>query len=384
MSKYSLLRYHPERYRRTRPFSKKVASVYWNTTGTNPPTIESLDAITNIIINTYNNEISLMPRESRPTETRMLMREPSIASYYGAYCANGRNIFHLNDEILQEFLYTDVEAVPIGLVDFPYDCFYISFGSIKELTLYHENYHIDGAYVFAFDGLPLQIALTTSVSNWDYSSRYEWIFNPDRYYYMAIERSNPSATFGVLIEEALRKELDAHIDKGEMLDTGVYEIEGKSVGVINKRPESARKDQEEISSGFNTFRVALNLVVNTLCYISQYKNEIKESWPKDTPQSLLSKLETAKNPKQTQRVISKLVSMGYTKLKVCGGSFEKPKLSGIGSEICPHWRRGHWRQQPYGEGLKERKIIWIRPTIVRKDKGNPESGHIYEMSKEKG
>ena len=383
MTEDSLLRYHPERYRRTRPFSKKVASAYRNTAGTNPPTSESLEANATIIMNTYNDEISLIPRESRPTETRMLMREPSMASYYGAYCAFGRNIFHLNDEILEEFLHTDVGAVPIELVDFPYDCFYISFGSIKELALYNENCHVDGAYVFAFDGFPLQIALTTSISNWNYSSRHEWIFNPDRYYYMSIERNDPSAIFGELIKNALKDKLEAYKDKGEMLETGIYEIEGKSVGIINKRSESAQKDQEEISSGFNTFRVALNLIVNALCYISQYENEITESWPQDTPKSLLSKLKTAKTQKQVQRVVSKLVSMGYTKLKVCGNSFKKPKLQDDGGDVRSHWRRGHWRQQPYGESLKERKIIWIRPTIVKKDKGTPEFGHIYELSKEK-
>ena len=29
-----------------------------------------------------------------------------------------------------------------------------------------------------------------------------------------------------------------------------------------------------------------------------------------------------------------------------------------------HWRRGHFRNQPHGEGLKERHIIWIQPTII--------------------
>lgn len=29
--------------------------------------------------------------------------------------------------------------------------------------------------------------------------------------------------------------------------------------------------------------------------------------------------------------------------------------------------------------MTERKLIWIRPVIVRKDKGLLETGHIYEV-----
>lgn len=377
----SMLRYHPERYRRTRPFAKKVASIYRSIAGTNPPTSESLNAIASIIMNSYNDEISLLPREVRPTETRLLLREPSIASYYGAYCAFGRNIFHLNDEILEEFFHTDVDTVPIGLVDFPYECFFISFGSIKEMSLYQDNRYVDGAYIFAFDKLPLQIVLTTSISNWNYSNRYEWIFNPDRYYYMAMDRKDLSATFGDLITESLKNELKEQSteNKRQTLETGVYKVDGEQVGIINKRPESTKKAQEEIKSGFDSFCNALKLVVNSLCYISQYKNEIKETWSSDTPLPLLSKLQDAKTEKQTQKVISKLVSMGYTKLKVCGNSFEKKEVLSGNNEVRSHWRRGHWRQQAHGEHLEQRKLIWIRPTIVRKDKGSPELGHIYQV-----
>jgi hypothetical protein len=45
--------------------------------------------------------------------------------------------------------------------------------------------------------------------------------------------------------------------------------------------------------------------------------------------------------------------------------------------MSPHWRRGHFRQQPFGPKLAHRKLVWIMPTIVRRDKGTPENGHIY-------
>lgn len=73
--------------------------------------------------------------------------------------------------------------------------------------------------------------------------------------------------------------------------------------------------------------------------------------------------------------------MGYTKLKLCGLNLKKQSTEHIDkNSIRPHWRRGHWRQQPYGEELKKKKIIWIRPTLVSQDKGSPETGHIYQVS----
>lgn len=94
----------------------------------------------------------------------------------------------------------------------------------------------------------------------------------------------------------------------------------KSIGVVSKQPESAKKDQQDLISGFDTFHEALRLVVNSLFYISQYPKEIKDSWPVDTPQPLLERLRDAKTAKQIRRTTSTLAAMGYTKIKICGSS----------------------------------------------------------------
>jgi hypothetical protein len=35
-----------------------------------------------------------------------------------------------------------------------------------------------------------------------------------------------------------------------------------------------------------------------------------------------------------------------------------------GSTKSPHWRRGFLRNQPYGEGRQQRKLVWIEPVLV--------------------
>lgn len=49
-------------------------------------------------------------------------------------------------------------------------------------------------------------------------------------------------------------------------------------------------------------------------------------------------------------------------------SSEEEESSGSGKEISPHWRRGHWRFQRYGEKLSSRKMILIKPVLVRSDR----------------
>ena len=41
-------------------------------------------------------------------------------------------------------------------------------------------------------------------------------------------------------------------------------------------------------------------------------------------------------------------------------------LASVGTHASPttHWRRGHWRRTPVGEGGKDRKLSWIQPTLV--------------------
>jgi hypothetical protein len=39
---------------------------------------------------------------------------------------------------------------------------------------------------------------------------------------------------------------------------------------------------------------------------------------------------------------------------------------GDGPPVRPHWRRGHWKMQPYGPGRSERKRILIKPILVNK------------------
>jgi hypothetical protein len=43
----------------------------------------------------------------------------------------------------------------------------------------------------------------------------------------------------------------------------------------------------------------------------------------------------------------------------------RPESEGDGGVRRPHWRRGHFRRQPFGQARSERRLIFIRPVLVK-------------------
>ena len=128
--------------------------------------------------------------------------------------------------------------------------------------------------------------------------------------------------------------------------------------------------------GLPIARKTTKLIINCLAYILFERDDIKEDWL-GAPESMLAKLNRSASPKETNRNLSKLWHRGFIKVQLCSPRLDSKTDGHSGHEVDPHWRRGHWRLQPYGTGLSLLKLIWIRPTIVRRDKGEPEQGHIY-------
>lgn len=373
-------RYHPERYRLSRPFAKQAATLYQSAEGTSGlPTMKTLESMTDLIFSSYNREIENLPFEQRPENNSNVMRECSWAIHYAAFCATGRQIFHFNPEITEQFRKTDVDEVPIGSLKFPYRVFYMSFGKQPDLNLYSDGRFVDGAYINVILNEHLQAVLTTVGPGALFqANRFDWILKPERYYSLALPLADSSKGVSAAADEMLQKDLAGKL---KPLEGHVPVMTFNGVTAIDRYPQSVKKEVADLQVGFPTFKEALRLIINGLCYLSAYRDDVTVGWPEDTPPSMLDKIRRAAKPKEVARTISKLVSMGYTKIHYCGREFERKKTLNVptGREINTHWRRGHWRNQPFGPGLSERKLVWIMPVLVRKDKeGQLEpAGHIY-------
>lgn len=368
-------RYHPERYRRSRPFARQVTTLMAGNRGL--PSYELFQSLIDTVYRSYNNEIMELPFESRPDNLQGLMRESSMAMHYARFCSYGRQIFHFNKEITEQFLKTDVDEVVLDSIRLPYDVLYLSFGKQPNLNLWGKGFFVDGAYVTWYAESNLEIMLTTIPENYEGKpDRFDWIFQPERYYYLPLETRDRSRSVAQIADAALKEDLAKEQEALSQPST----IEVADATVVNRRAESAAIHIDELREGYPVFREALRLVINGLCYLSAYPDDIQQRWPDDTPASMLEKLERSEKPKEARRTVSKLTSMGYVKIHYCGRGFERlvPAVSS-GREVRVHWRRGHWRNQPYGPQLAHRKLLWIMPVMVRKDKAEDQEirGHIY-------
>lgn len=51
---------------------------------------------------------------------------------------------------------------------------------------------------------------------------------------------------------------------------------------------------------------------------------------------------------------------------IVGRKYATKRSDEVGTHASPkmHWRRGHFRYQPYGSGREQRKVIWIEPMLI--------------------
>ena len=124
----------------------------------------------------------------------------------------------------------------------------------------------------------------------------------------------------------------------------------------------------------------INFIINCLLYLTTKDADIDEKYPDDLPFHLKSNLDKANTNRKKEIAKAEILRNGFTKIKYVGHRIKRTKfVDSSGKEISPHWRRGHWRNQKFGENLSEIKLLWIMPTIVNKEKGEPQKGHIYEL-----
>ena len=143
-------------------------------------------------------------------------------------------------------------------------------------------------------------------------------------------------------------------------------------------------DLDFYNSTVNLLTETINLVINCLLYLSQPKDktDIEKKYPFGLPGNFDKKLSFAKSRRDVKKISDEIDNAGFSQINFVGQLFRRKtkNLTDSTSLIQSHWRRGHWRNQKFGEKLQVEKLIWIMPTIVKKDSGEPGKGHIYKLA----
>jgi hypothetical protein len=287
--------------------------------------------------------------------------------------ACGREIFDLNERLVAAFNETDLGNTTLEDWHTPYPAFFLRFGKQPHVQLSYDSSegqfeYLEGAFVAVspvevpFPGKRIRMGMTTVLEDGTgmMGTGYFLDFHPNTHE-MPIEQA---------IETALQMRKDA-IDKGSTSDESELAINELSKARFEEAAELLRK--------------GARLVFNSLFHIESLAERPSLVPGRDVPAELTKKWESA-NPRQREKLRSKLTADNFTVVRLLGRDFheegeESPEPTGASK--APHWRRAHWRQQACGEGLKHRKRIRIPKTLIHREQVDGElPGRIYKVEGE--
>lgn len=351
-----MLKYHPIRYREY--YKPIINSVYEELKSYNGEVPSGLMATTIFGQNIKPYIKNSIQSHYDVTLEALLNYYEELFDAYTDYLMKGENIFHFKPELIKMFQNSDVENAILSDIKLPYKSFYIHFGQNSGILDKKSNSLLDGAYVsYSIDSdlQELFITLTFSSSNINYDkylSVEEYLLLDNHFYFLLAFEND------MTVEDAV--------------DLAISDEE--------KNIENERRSYIEYNKWKSKLSSIVNLIINSLFYLSYEKNDVVKRYVDVVPESMHKKLKKSQTQREIKRNKSKIESLGFRKVHYCGDSIKKTTLEGhTEKEVSTHWRRGHWRSQPYGKNNKKRKLIWIKPTIVRPDKGSPDIKHIYEV-----
>lgn len=377
----ALYRYHPERFRQNR----KYFSNAWGRLKSNIHVpagaitgMEALQSLAGDVIGEVNDKRMKSPLKGRTNDAMdfgVVNRELEMLTTVAIHRKCGRQILDIDPNLSEMFKKTGVEDIPLDMIQLPYTSQYIYFGPQEDIQL-SNGWFFDGAYVERYEKTDsLRITITT-VPDKATKTRL-WYTVPEPSFRVEIPNASSKVSLIIAVTEAFSKMLAELNSRKNTFDE--MEMGGAKFVDVTERNNVFRL--EELKSSFPVFEKALNLIANAACYLSAYPEDHNPVWPTDAPARLIKQYNEG-SPKERNRAESKLASMGYTQVMYFGKHF-KSNISEPTGTVETHWRRGHWRNQPYGPKNTLRKLKWLMPMLIGAgndgDDAEPK-GHIYTVN----
>ena len=285
--------------------------------------------------------------------------------------ACGRQIFDFEENLVELLRHTDVGECTLEGWNPPHNAFFLRFGKQENIRLDYvdENTqfeYLDGAFVavspveIPFPGRRIRFGMTTvREDNCGMTMPgYFLDFYPD--------------THNLPIDEAIEAALAYRVKEMECEPDA-----SESWKAISAARQDRFRDSAEL------LRQASRLIFNALFYVESAGAARPIAPGRDVPPDLAVKWQNG-NPRQREKMRSRLTADGYTVVNLLGQEIQGSAVATRdGGPIRTHWRRGHWRQQPYGEGMALRRRTWIKPVMVNQDLDSGDlPGRIYATGAE--
>lgn len=308
--------------------------------------------------------------------------------------ASGSNIFHIRPALVEMFKNSSVAEININSLKMPFEHFFVYWGETAGITTPDGNTIIDGAYIESMgdptvvEQYGFFITLTSQVQDIQEVIKLPLLkrLEVDTCRFTGIFDDHP-VSIGEMFQSKFKSHWhgvsEAEYYRGEEAckEAGIYSPD-YVIPPYQDAVDAFQPDPDDVLWRDQDTK-ALNLIFNFICYLSYEKRDVQYRYPKEAPNKLVVKAENRHKPTEARRAQSKLESLGFRKIYVCGDSIQKIYSSMVPemSSLATHWRRGHWRNQAYGEKQSLRRLIWIEPTLVKPGQSAP-LGHVYSMKGE--
>lgn len=388
-----LFKYHPERFRSSRAYAKNLDPVTRLHNGSPAITQSHLEATHGALMKEVQQrhmEFTIEQREEfGDFAMKTISSESNLLYRYLTYKGAGKEIFDFPLKLADMLANSDADDLRLDQIRVPYATQYVHFGPRVELEL-ARGWLCDGAYVAASDD-HMTVVITAAPK--DPAEMDLWPVREEPAFTFHFEPAERSIDLGTAVDMAVARLLANLSDEAagtakrqaELNDvTDEMGLPEGSVWVSTaERAESQRRDA---MSRKDVAHKALSLVVNALCYLTAYPDDIDHQWPSEAPAKLIVDVESGGTPGARKRAAQQLSSEGFTMVRLCGAKFRQDEaqlatLVGPGGSIRTHWRRGHWRNQMHGAGRQLRRLVWIMPVLVNASGVTADSdlpGHIYK------
>lgn len=340
-------------------------------------TMDGMQRLSGELVQAYNDAISAMPFKRRPdASSGAAMQEMNIASRVLEFWDGNRNIFVMSDDLFEQLSNTSAGDVPFEDITWPAKYFFVAFPQGNGLSLWGPPNEVDGVYVdvrhansviFAVLGRPLPEA----------PRKGTWPTVRDLYTSYVVDEIGGMSVAEV-VSKGLReniKNLDGNLSGAEVERLQSELRENFDVEVIYAASELRDGREKALLNNFAVGAESVSCAVSLCCYLSS-GGDSEERWP-DTHSNLVRE-SVEGTPRERKNARSELTRLGILPFRyVRGVPIDRSAITS-GRSVSVHWRRGHFRSVPMGEGRVRREIRWIKPVLVNaKTGGKAEQVKVY-------
>ena len=385
---------HPTRFLKRNGYAQRLIqdAVRKHPTGLLTPA--TFNDLLQKLLTEYRKALMHLPIEARPVNADPLMSIGEDIARLVAFTARGRNIFMLIPELIGLLENTDLGDIRLSDLSLPYEAFYISFGAGLDFGLPGPANVIDGVYVQKISRGPT----TSEILEFNVTSRRlgpktkgsaSFILDQELHFYAPLELK-PELTLSEALDQAIWSGeiiVEPDLTKLDAMKEAVVALQAEGMPVVSPEITADERDAAFNLEALPKMRDVIGLACNAMCYMSAFPEDGEQDWPSDASRNLVEQARTGSKSAR-RAATARLLNDGILQVRVIGLPVAKSHdaASGGGQRsvehhaVSPHWRRGHWRRQPVGEKSKDRKIIWIKPTLVRRDIGEPVVHNVYLVS----